>query len=110
MWWNSSQFAMPVTLASGMPVMESGITFQLGTVTLDPVCASATATITNIQGSMDGLDLTCYSEIPMQDFSSTVMFGVIGKWKFSACTLNLFLACFWLTYASNCVPCMYTCM
>ena len=83
MWWNSSQFAMPLLLTNiGVPVLESGITLQLDTATVSPTCASATATITNIQESMDGLDLTCYNGIPMQEFTSTVMFDVTGKGKF----------------------------
>ena len=90
--WNSSQFAMPVLVTSvGVPVMESGITFQLDMVSTRPLCVNATATITNIQGSMDGLDLTCYNVQSTLEFTTTVMLDVIGKWKFVDC-LNLFLA------------------
>ena len=70
---------------------ESGITLQFGgIVSLIPLCSSATATITDIQESMDGLGLTCYNAIAGLEFNSTVMFDVIGKWKFVDC-LNLFL-------------------
>ena len=100
--WNSSQFPMPVELINvGVPVVESGITFQLDTATGTPLCASATATITNIQGSMDGLDLTCYNTLSMLEFSSTVMFDVIGKWKLVDC-LNLFLAHLQYMHGTQC--------
>ena len=101
MQWNSSQFARPVELISlRMPVMESGITFQLSTISTSPLCSNATAIITNIQESMAGLDLTCYSLIP-PGFTSTVMFDVIGKWKFLDC-LNLFLAHLQYMHGTQC--------
>ena len=80
--WNSSQFAMPVTNDGlHMAAMKSGITFQLDTASASPLCFSATATITNINESMDGLDLTCFEIVVIVEFTSTVMFDVIGKWK-----------------------------
>ena len=79
-WWNSSQFTMPLRIESGsMTGAESGITLQLDTVSTSPLCSNATATITNIQQSMDGLELTCYNVIAMKEFTTTVMFEVIGK-------------------------------
>ena len=94
--WNSSQFTMPIEVNGGqMTGAESGITLQLDTVSTSPTCSNATATVTNIQETMDGLDLTCYNVVPTQEFSSTVMFDVIGEWKFIDC-----LDCFWLTYST----------
>ena len=79
--WNSSWFAMRVRLdLTTMSMVESGIEFQAHTVSnILPLCSNATATITNIQESMDGLDITCYSIFP-PGFTSTVLFDVIGKW------------------------------
>ena len=78
--WNSSRFAMPLQLDyTHMSAVESGIAFQLHTVSTSPLCSNATATITNFQESMDGLDLTCYNPLP-QGFTSTVFLALICKW------------------------------
>ena len=90
--WNSSQFAMSVRVdLVDTTVMESNITFQFDTFVPNPQCSSATATITNIQESMNGLDIECFNPLTTLEFTSTVMFDVIGKWKFVDC-LSLFLA------------------
>ena len=79
--WNSSWFVMPVQVNSVvLSAAESGITLQLDIVSVDPLCATATATITKIQESMDGLDLTCFTTVG-GGFTSTVLFDVIGKPK-----------------------------
>ena len=81
--WNSSQFAIPVRVdAIQTTAMESGIAFQVDTVSVNPLCSNATATITNIQESMDGLDLTCFNVVPALEFITTVVIDVIGKGKF----------------------------
>ena len=80
--WNSSQFAKPVRVDNNEPnAMELGssITFQFDTTSLAPLCTNATATITDIQQSMDGLDLTCLSSSFNVAFSSSVLFEVVGK-------------------------------
>ena len=89
--WNSSLFAMPLRVGLvQMTAVESGITFQLDTVSINPTCANATATITNIQESMDGLDLMCFNVLP-PGFTSTVLFSVVGKWKFFLACLSIFI-------------------
>ena len=78
--WKSSWFTMPVELDIGeMSSVESGIALQLDTISTNPLCSNATATITNIQDTMDGLDITCYNILP-PGFTSTVLLDVIGKW------------------------------
>ena len=75
---------MPLLLDSQtMTMAESGgISLQFDTVSLNPlICATATATITNIQESMDGLDLTCFTPVA-GEFTSTVLFDVIDICKF----------------------------
>ena len=77
--WNSPQFVMPVQLDfDDRSAVESGIVFQIGTISQSPLCSNATATITNIQPSMDELNLTCFNPIP-PEFTSAVVFNVIGK-------------------------------
>ena len=91
---------MPVALISlGMSVMESGITFRLDTQS--NLCSSSTATITNFQQSMDGQDLTCFNTIPGEEFTTTVTFDVIGKWKFVDC-LSLFLTPLQYMHGTQC--------
>ena len=77
--WKSPQFAMLVQLDfDDRSAVESGIVFQIDTISQSPLCSNATATITNIQSSMDELNLTCFNPIP-PEFTSTVVFNVIGK-------------------------------
>ena len=88
-------FAMPIEVNDGDPsTVESGITLQLDTVSIVPLCSTATATITNIQESIDGLDLTCFTPVGA-GFTSTVLFNVIGKFKFKCHCVSV---CLYPTY------------
>ena len=78
--WNSSSFATPPLLDHNVrSTVESGIEFVWGGTVepARPICTYSIATITNIQESMDGLDLTCINTLT--GFNSTVVFDVIGK-------------------------------
>ena len=89
--WLSPQFALSVTLSNTSTGRASdtrlggAIVFNLtNAIVGPPPCTTATATIANIQESMQGLSLTCNDGLN----EPTVTFDVIGKLhvtcKFSA--------------------------
>ena len=79
--WASPQFSQSVILshmvANTTTKLDGAITFELNEVMTSPSpCATATATIANIQESMQGLSLTCSDAFT---FLSTVVIDVIGE-------------------------------
>ena len=82
--WNSPQFTSGSVVLSDHSALgittgtrlDGAIVFTLTNVTVGPPpCATATATIANIQESMQGLSLTCSDGVNM----ATVTIDVIGR-------------------------------
>ena len=80
--WSSTEFGV-ITTSTHQKKVTLGPDIQLCFIrfenTMQEICANASATITNIPQSLDGLDITCKANTKNTKFSKVFVINVIGK-------------------------------